>query len=417
MENSDSFFADILQALLVLYMSMVIVLIRYFVERKGKKSIYHQIGDKIDFSTSELLEHKSFAEVIVKKLLKKMQYLSVRGDPHISGNIIGIGSAFENLKIKPQIQFDFIVLFSLPFQYVSKCVIDEDDIPNAYGKILVSENWFTNLLITAWHGRQCGFLGRMCNGNYLSAKAVHERFRSLADMATDILNDEEEDINLTFLQQGPTLKIERRGAPEILVDLVPALKDDSIYLLAKIYGGQFEAGHCQDLLWTLSFSVQEKAFLEQKDLTLPKNACHKRTLQILKYLKQEKRNLETPPLWCRTLSSYHLKTLWLHQLQKTPEGQWQEKFLEERVLQLLDHLIHTLELQTLHHFFLGNTKLIKQAGSLCIPKHFLRKGLKYNLYDEIDHSIIVQSIQELMELQNNINMYTTYLLSELETNY
>ncbi|XP_043937484.1 inositol 1,4,5-trisphosphate receptor-interacting protein-like [Protopterus annectens] len=417
MENSDSFFAIILHVLL-LCIGMVIVLIRYFVERKGKKSIYHQIGDKIDFSSSELLEHKNFAEVIVKKLLKKMQDLSVAGDPHISSNIIGIGSAFENLKVKPQIQFDFIVLISLPFQYVSQCIIDEDDIPNAYGKILVSKDWFVNLVITVWYGRQCDFLGKMCNRNYLSAKAVRERFRSLADMAMNILNEEEEYINLTFLQQGPTLKIERRGAPEILVDLVPALKDDSIYLVANVYGGEFELDHCKDVLWRLSFSVQEKAFLEQKDLILPKNACHKRALQILKYLKQEERNSETPPpLWCRRLSSYHLKTVWLHQLHKTRTGQWDETLLEERVLELLDHLIHHLELQTLHHFFLGNTKLIKQAGSLCIPKHFLRKGLNYNLYDEIHHKTIAQSICELKELKKNINLHMTYVLSNLSARH
>ncbi|XP_043942194.1 inositol 1,4,5-trisphosphate receptor-interacting protein-like [Protopterus annectens] len=396
------------------FVLLLCIIFTYCCRKRSKPiSIYQQVADKIAFPNSQLLEHKVFTENIVKKLLNKMQELSVVGDPDISSDIIQTGSAFEDLKVIPQIEFDFLIPISVPSPYLSTCEFDIDDIPNAFGKICISkdESGFS-FEQTARYRKPGNFLEKMCNDHYLSSKAVREWFQSLADRAANVFKGDE---RLVFKQQGParTLKIIRNGNPTISVDLVPAIKNDNVYLVAKIYGGQFEMDHCKDVLWRLSFSVQEKAFLEQKDLTLPKNACHKRALQILKYLKQEERNSETPPPhWCTSLSSYHLKTLWLHQLHKTPASQWVNILLRERVIELLNHLIHSLESKTLHHFFMGNAELIKEASSLHIPTRFLKDGLKYNLYDEIHYETMNQAVLQLKKLKKHIDLNMENILSK-----
>ncbi|XP_043944867.1 inositol 1,4,5-trisphosphate receptor-interacting protein-like [Protopterus annectens] len=317
-----------------------------------------------------------------------MQHLNTNDHPGISKDIIGTGSAFEGLKVKPEIEFDFMIPISIKTVVVHSCRSNKSPTPGI-------------------------FLDKMCDDGYLSAKAVREWFQSLADRAANMLK--KRGINLKFLQQGParTLKIMTSGEVTISIDLVPAVKYQNVYLVAKTYEGYLPESS-KDIVWRLSFSVQEKAFLEQKTLSLPKNACHKKALQILKYLKQEERNSKrSPPHWCTSLSYYHLKTLWLHQLHKTPTSQWHDNQLKERVAEILDHLIGSLESETLYHFFMGNTELTEEAATLCIPRRFLRTHLKSNLYDGIHPDTMYQALLQLKSIQISIDSYVENLLLAL----
>ncbi|XP_043937480.1 inositol 1,4,5-trisphosphate receptor-interacting protein-like [Protopterus annectens] len=364
-------------------------------------SAYHNLADRITFSNDEMEKYTTIAENTVMELIAQMKKELLRGDPEICSDFIRTGSSFEGLKVKPEVEFDFMITLLPPptFNFYLVSVINE--IPKMFSKIGVSENGFKMMLLQSSKSvfqKPMEFKEKFCKGDYFQSLAVNRWFQSLADRAIKTLPKISPDVR--FSQQGParTMKIRKSGFPEISVDLVPAVYINGMYLVAKTYGGIMEENYSlKDTLWRMSFSIQEKTFLEEISSSLPTNSCHQKTLQILKYLKQS-----TPSLhWSAGLSSYHLKTVWLHMLQNKSSYDWKYEKLDQRVLELIDNLLTNLGKRALHYFFIGNPELL--CRDIDLPKDFLQYHIKCNLFNDINQTTIEQAYLQLVQLKNQID--------------
>ncbi|XP_043944985.1 cyclic GMP-AMP synthase-like [Protopterus annectens] len=360
---------------------------------KKTKSAYHTLANKITFSKYEMKQYTMIAENTVRKLITQMKKEILSGDLIIDSDFIRAGSSFEGLKVKPDIEFDFLIPLSPPELYRFHFSSKTHGIPAMFCLVPILE-----LQARSIYQKPVDFKKKFCSDWHLQSLAVRRWFQSLADRAVRSLP--EISLEVRFSEKGParTMKIRKSGIPEISVDLVPAIYVCGIYLVAKTYGGITECQHpLKDKLWRMSFSVQEKKILENISSHLPINACHQKTLQIVKHLKQS-----TPPLqWSANLSSYHLKTVWLHMLQKKSLYDWQHEKLDQRVLELIDNLVRNLRSKILPHFFIGNKHLLLRGKD--VPKHVLQYENECNLFSDMHPSTLKQVCMQLEHLKYNLD--------------
>ncbi|XP_066833977.1 inositol 1,4,5-trisphosphate receptor-interacting protein-like 2, partial [Anser cygnoides] len=167
------------------------------------------------------------------------------------------------------------------------------------------------------------------------------------------------------------------------VRLIPAIPlGDALYLTALPPEG-LQAAPAQEALWGLNASRQEQRLLSWLKEQAPASSCHLKCLQILKGLRDLRRQgLEEPfcSQWGRVLSSYVLKTALFSLLLQGPLEAWDERFLVERLEDLVMYLRDCLRKQVLMHLFLGNTSL---PEAVALPR-FLKEAAPVNLLAPFD---------------------------------
>lgn len=167
------------------------------------------------------------------------------------------------------------------------------------------------------------------------------------------------------------------------VRLIPAIPlGDALYLTALPPEGP-QAAPAQEALWGLNASRQEQRLLSWLKEQAPASSCHLKCLQILKGLRDLRRqSLEEPfcSQWGRVLSSYMLKTALFSLLLQGPLEAWDERFLVERLEDLVMYLRDCLRKQVLMHLFLGNTSL---PEAVALPR-FLKEAAPVNLLAAFD---------------------------------
>ncbi|XP_044289608.1 inositol 1,4,5-trisphosphate receptor-interacting protein-like 2 [Varanus komodoensis] len=161
------------------------------------------------------------------------------------------------------------------------------------------------------------------------------------------------------------------------VRLVPAVPlGESLYLtpLPAAQPGPF---------WTLNVSRHEQRLLGWLREQAPGDSCHLKCLQILKGLRDlGGRSLEQPlgAQWDGVLSSYVLKTALFWLLLRTPLHAWEDRFLVERLADLVAFLAESLRRRSLLHLFLGNPCLPEALG---LPK-LLKEAAPVNLLADFE---------------------------------
>ncbi|XP_030315892.1 inositol 1,4,5-trisphosphate receptor-interacting protein-like 2 [Calypte anna] len=167
------------------------------------------------------------------------------------------------------------------------------------------------------------------------------------------------------------------------VRLIPAIPvGDALYLTALPAEGPLSPP-APEALWSLNASRQEQRLLSWLKEQAPASSCHLKCLQILKGLRDLRgQSLEEPfcSQWGRVLSSYVLKTALFSLLLRGPLEAWDERFLVERLEELVLYLRDCLRKQVLMHFFLGNTNL---PEAVALPR-FLKEATPVNLLAAFD---------------------------------
>ncbi|NWS69788.1 IPIL2 protein, partial [Crotophaga sulcirostris] len=138
-----------------------------------------------------------------------------------------------------------------------------------------------------------------------------------------------------------------------------------------------------EALWGLNASRQEQRLLSWLGERAPAAACHLTCLRILKGLRDLRGRALAEPLraqWGRVLSSYVLKTALLALLLRGPLEAWHERFLVERLEELVLFLRDCLRRRVLMHLFLGNAGL---PEALALPR-LLRDAAPVNLLAAFD---------------------------------
>ncbi|KAM4657308.1 inositol 1,4,5-trisphosphate receptor-interacting protein-like 2 [Amazona ochrocephala] len=194
------------------------------------------------------------------------------------------------------------------------------------------------------------------------------------------------------------------------VRLIPAIPiGDALYLTALPPEGPLPAP-APEALWGLNASRQEQRLLSWLKEQAPASSCHLKCLQILKGLRDLRgQGLEEPfsSQWSRVLSSYVLKTALFSLLMQGPLEAWDERFLVERLEDLVLYLRDCLRKQVLMHFFLGNSSL---PEAVALPR-FLKEATPVNLLAAFDGLLLdltaFQLINTWIQAPHIIRMYSS----------
>ncbi|KAM6121776.1 inositol 1,4,5-trisphosphate receptor-interacting protein-like 2 [Phoenicopterus ruber ruber] len=194
------------------------------------------------------------------------------------------------------------------------------------------------------------------------------------------------------------------------VRLIPAIPlGDALYLTALPPEGP-QAPPAPEALWGLNASRQEQRLLSWLKEQAPASSCHLKCLQILKGLRDLRgQGLEEPfrSQWGRVLSSYVLKTALFSLLLQGPLEAWDERFLVERLEDLVLYLRDCLRKQVLMHFFLGNASL---PEAVALPR-FLKEAAPVNLLAAFDGPTLdlaaFQLINTWIQAPHVIRMYSS----------
>ncbi|XP_031982242.1 inositol 1,4,5-trisphosphate receptor-interacting protein-like 2, partial [Corvus moneduloides] len=194
------------------------------------------------------------------------------------------------------------------------------------------------------------------------------------------------------------------------VRLIPAIPlGDALYLTALPPEGP-HGSLAPEALWGLNASRQEQRLLGWLKEQAPASSCHLKCLQILKGLRDLRRHgLEEPfcSQWGRVLSSYVLKTALFSVLLQGPLEAWDERFLVERLEDLVLYLRDCLRKQVLMDFFLGNTSI---PEAVALPR-FLKEAAPVNLLSAFDGPtldlVAFQLLSTWMQAPHIIRMYSS----------
>ncbi|NXH21289.1 IPIL2 protein, partial [Bucco capensis] len=194
------------------------------------------------------------------------------------------------------------------------------------------------------------------------------------------------------------------------VRLIPAIPlGDALYLTALPPEG-LRAPSATEALWGLNASRQEQRLLNWVKEQAPASSCHLKCLQILKGLRDLRgQGLEEPfcSQWGQVLSSYVLKTALFSLLLQGPLEAWDERFLVERLEDLVLYLRDCLRKQVLMHFFLGNASV---PEAVVLPR-FLKEATPVNLLAAFDGPtldlVAFQLISTWIQAPHVIRMYSS----------
>uniref|UniRef100_A0A8C4T9Z4 Cyclic GMP-AMP synthase-like n=1 Tax=Erpetoichthys calabaricus TaxID=27687 RepID=A0A8C4T9Z4_ERPCA len=343
---------------------------------------------KVDFNVTDFISYKSKAEHVVTTLLAAVQKHVKPRDPKIHLKPIGTGSAFEGVKVKPDLEFDFMV----PIEITWDQIIFSDKnpvIPVCFGVIQIEtpRSTVSMLQFTSIWAKDLDFKEKFCvpfhwYPHVLSAEKIQRWFQAMCAHTLPELAMHFPGFNFRFRTSGParTLVFDWLGK-EVNVDIVPAVPYRGVFLVAKMTSNFGEAA------WRLSFSTTEKAFFN----SLPENSCYFKCLKILKYLRENDKRMCSSSQLSSSCPSFYLKTAFFHQVLQTNGYTWKNHNLEARIKGLLIYLAKCMTQQHLPHMFVGNKVLEGRYESWLwdVPREFFHFN-ETNLLKDVNSETLDQ---------------------------
>jgi len=270
------------------------------------------------------------------------------------------GSVYERLKTEAADEVDVMVVLQTYKPWLwgdPEVMVEETEKPG-----------YMRLKTTMAHSK----LGKYVNseGYIIPERLRNGWFYSLVDLAVRDFRarSPDSDVDLLLRYHGPAVQLDifQKGTGEKLLsaDLVPCLEGNSgEYFVAKRYAGS-------DLLWRQSFSLKEKHLLKYMDSD---QGCRHELFRIVKTIvKKERTSLGR-------LNSYHLKTAFMHYIEKEP-GNWADwNSLGKHFVGFLTELQGFLERGNLPHYWLPNV----------------------NVLDDIDLTVVEQMAYRLKRILNS----------------
>ncbi|XP_078475523.1 inositol 1,4,5-trisphosphate receptor-interacting protein-like [Lampetra planeri] len=344
---------------------------------------------EVEFPPRLLASHIDTAEREVRTLLAGMRsILRPDIDPSIQHDIVRTGSSYEGLKVKGDMELDFLIVLSHPeFKFIPMT-----SHYSGYRKIKAEQRQpLTQLQATNWRvsSPSHSFENDFTSDGYLMPSKIYQWFQSLADRA---VKENKLIFFIKFVGNYParTLILNISPGVDICVDLVPAIKiEGDLYAVAKPLKTSPDPH-----LWRLSFSVFEKNILRQHQ-----SSCHLKALKILKYLREHDPRLEETSQFASGICSYHLKTASLHLLAQRPNT---PEDLHERLHQLMDFLIECMQRRELNHFFIGNPSSLAEKAN--VPSSITHGECCLNLFDDkfVKESTLNQARERLVKIKGSL---------------
>lgn len=159
-------------------------------------------------------------------------------------------------------------------------------------------------------------------------------------------------VKLEVRAHGPAVQLDitdKDSGKKLSADLVPSFQlGPTEYFVAKTYTGKNLPGYDPKLLWRQSFSLKEKARLQ--DMDKEDQGCRHELLRIVKAM------IRAEPTFAK-LTSYHLKTVFLH-YKSNQTLSWGADKLGERFIEYLEKLYAVVNSKVLDHFWVTGVNLL-----------------------------------------------------------
>uniref|UniRef100_A0A670YBW0 ITPRIP like 2 n=1 Tax=Pseudonaja textilis TaxID=8673 RepID=A0A670YBW0_PSETE len=363
---------------------------------------------RLRLSPHVLGHSKAHVSLVVGELVragKAAGRLSLRGD------VVQVGSAYEQHKVGSPDAFDVLVPLRLPPRLELRalpCAPEEQQPGGRRGAFLcvlrVAEGAQGSpsrpLCVAASQGEADG-------ASLLSAALVARWFQAQVQRCLCAVRARlQERCRVQLAVGAAPCPLALQIAPRsdyvcchlsLTVHLTPAIPlGEGLYLTPWV-GLQPSTAPQLGTFWTLNLSKAEQRLLAWlRDQLLP-DSCHLKCLQILKGLRElGSRALEPPwaAQWDRVLSSYVLKTALFWVLLRIPWQAWEDQFLVARLEDVVLFLVQALQRGRLAHLFLGNPHL---PEILSLPK-FVKEASPVNLLADFERPTLEKVASQLLSV-------------------
>ena len=312
-------------------------------ELKDKLERYYQSHVKI--KPSDMNKAQGVADEVIEGVQRHLQstYLSLA-----IGGLQQVGSTTEDLKVVAPDEFDFMVPIGLDVNAWKL----EDAAHRAPG--------FWLLRKAKW---SLSSLDNFMAGDYLSPAKIRSSFQgTLMRFVSNYTGR----YRIRVSTHGPsvTLTVTYDHYRTLSIDIVPTLSlvktflwvftTQNVKIVGKPHPLSLRGYSAYDTLWRHSFSIEEGKQLRRFSTN---RACHTKCLKILKAIRLDNAQLSM-------LSSYHLKTLLLHQMRfYSAENHWSHGALEDRFVGMVKALRSYVKDRRLPHFFTPEVNLLAHLQS------------------------------------------------------
>ncbi|XP_048465079.1 inositol 1,4,5-trisphosphate receptor-interacting protein isoform X1 [Rhincodon typus] len=361
---------------------------------------------------AELSRIKELVEGCADDLLESLRSVCNRDLDMEVKECIGIGSLYENWRVRRPLVCDLIVPFTPPEPYQFRAEVtcpggglgiasgggvpgelgtgmvrvinpEEDSTGCVCGRTQLVEDMLClvhseNALETRLAGsEQKDQLLWSATAPYLGKTQVTQWFqRALTKAWAKISHKYDFELSFRDLERPGALRIRFRSGKTVHFSLLPVVEfENSDVYFMPLLGSDVPllgTAHSNDTAWPFTFAVYEKRFLKMMAKKLPESSCHLMCLQIVSFLHEKQCNLTG----ASGLSQYHFKTALLHLMISQAPGAWHRSCLQPRLRDLLRYLDKALLEKRLNHFIIGNTAVLPDFD---IPDNF-RSAEPLNLF-------------------------------------
>lgn len=385
--------------------------------RRGALERFH--ARQLRVSPHVLGHSKAHVGRVVAELVRAAKAQGLQPGPlalSLRGDFVRIGSAYEQHKVRSPDCFDILVPLRLPphLEPQPRCADGLGPCGAFVCGLRARDGWT----------RRCrpfaeGFCVELQGRSHLSSGLVLRWFQGHLQRCLGAVRYRLQERCRVSLSpcpgQPPTLHILPCSDYvcchiSMAVRLIPAIPlGDALYLTALPPEGP-HGSLAPEALWGLNASRHEQRLLGWLKEQAPASSCHLKCLQILKGLRDLRRHgLEEPfcSQWGRVLSSYVLKTALFSLLLQGSLETWDERFLVQRLEDLVLYLRDCLRKQVLMDFFLGNTSI---PEAVALPR-FLKEAAPVNLLSAFDgltlDLVAFQLISTWIQAPHIIRMYSS----------
>lgn len=268
------------------------------------------------------------------------------------------GSFYERLKTEAADEADIMVILETPSTEIE---VIESEVPG-YVRLRARNSPM--------------FLKYSSPEGYINAKSIRGPwFKSLVSRAVNRIKPKSpySEVRLVVRNHGPAVQVDvfRKGSDEryLSVDLVPSLQVDDRWYVPKPFKGKRYVFQ-DELLWRKAFSPKEKQFLASMDSE--DHGCRHELLRIVKTIVKR-------PRTSLPLDSYHLKTAFMHYIEREGPNWVSGDALGKNFLGFLEELQRYLASRNLPHYWL----------------------IKVNLLDDFKEVVVMQMTNRLRRILNS----------------
>ncbi|XP_068751565.1 cyclic GMP-AMP synthase-like receptor 3 [Montipora capricornis] len=319
--------------------------------------------------------------------------------------LVYTGSAYERLKTEAFDEVDFMVVLETYWSLWSGSEVDVEDtgIPG-YVRL---------------KAREASKLRHYASPDgYINAKRLQSGWLfSIITQAVNFFNKNFpcSDVSFIVRAHGPAVQldlIERRTNKRLLsVDLVVCFKSETFekgdFFVPKTCSafGVYEPEH----LWRCSFSLGEKEMLQRMDKY--DKGCRHELLRIVKTIVNRERTS------LGKLESYHLKTAFIHYIEKKREDWGHRNSLGKHFVSFLEELQCHLLSGSLPHFYLRDVNLLDDINPVIVEKMGNRVERILNSEAKLNQILRFESVvqeESFMTVPRDLQCDISYLSFGLE---